>query len=570
MPINSMIRVRAAQSKLLAEYPRSAAKQQFNQQIQSDALQTRLQHYQNSLHQKFVIFHISETASSIESEVKSGEALSENISASREAYSDVFVQFAESLGDAAVQGVEGNYFSMLSHSVRAVVTFFQSESTLRTELHNELVKQLASGGVKKLNDFLDGDASVDAYLNALRSEHFYFQSEIERLYHSGQITATDFQHSIAISSGWKEEIVAAIINLRDFNFQRYADMQKSNQKYQVAPYRDLALRLIAEFLISPQQTGKVNGVSEVANLRIKFLNGRRDARIAEAINVDAGVRTGSELQGRSFAVDKNSLALKAIVATMKRRVIDNASETILDQDESLLGLLSDRIEFLFKDNLTEHEKLLLYADYYFNQVERQAVNDEMLGKRLIPTYGFWDSKPNKDDKGEIFFETLRFLGRGLVDPKADQGVMVDINRCLLLFQEKVQSVLNYFFFHFKKKLLSSPHLRLCNEKKVEWFVLQYLNHQLKQPEISHFYRSYLHGLVRYKSLLPQPHQIVLMEDQANPGQVKVKFLGGVFHQLNVLTQPKHAGWEKVRSCVLFREVRNKHVEIPSKVAVSEI
>lgn len=565
---NHLIQLKAAQNKLISEFPAIDVKDQLGQQIKSIKLQQRLAQYRNGLHQKFVVFHISETMSSIESQIRSEADFSEKLMRSRGAYQDIFVQFAENLGDAAVSGIDGNYLSMLTHSIKAVVTFFQSDSSLRTELHKDLMRKLESGGIEKLQEFVAGDTSVDAYLNALSSEHFYFQSEVERLYHSGQIKQSDFQQAIQVSSAWKEEIVTAIINLRNHNFQRYEALTKRNQQYQIAPHRDLALRLVSEFLIAPQHSGKISGIKEIGHLWVMFLNARRDAHIAEAINLDTGVRTLANLQGRSLEIDKNSVALKAIVATLKRQVIAQGQDTFVGDDEHLLSVLSEHLSLAFKANLTDEEKFQFYADYYFNQVEREAVSDELLEKRLIPTYGFFDNKPDKEDKGRTFFETLKYLGRGLLQTEIDHSQGVEINRALLMWQEKIQTILNHLFLRFKEKLLSSTEMKFCNERKVKMLVMQYLNHQLKQLQVSRFYQSYLHGLVDFIALLPQPHQVMLVEDVKRPGQVKVAFLGAAFNRLNELNGNNQSGWGKGRTPVLFSPSHKEEGCACKKIAVN--
>lgn len=550
MTISSMIKLRAAQHHLLAEFPKTESEKAFSQKIQSAELCKRLQHYRDALHQKFVVFHIAQTAESIESEIRGNQELSERLVDARENYSDLFVKFATELGDAASQGLEGNYASMLAKSVGAVVDFFRSDSALRNELHNELQRKVEMGGLHSLQEFAQEDASVDAYLSGLRADHFYFQSEIERLYHSGQIGLPDFQEAIAISSHWKEEIISAMINLREHHFQQYANLTRSNEQIRLAPFRDLGLRLISEFLISPQVTGKINGLSDLSNLRVKFLNGRRDAHITDAINTDVAVRMESVMQQRSIKIDKNSKTLKAVVATLKRHVIDNASEAMNDNDESLLGLLSDRLSLLLKADLTEDERLLFYADYYFNQVERQARNDDVLEKRLLPARRFFETKPDCD---QTFFEALKFLGRGLLVDESAVRDSLKMHKELLLMQEKIQIVLGYYFTHFKKALLASEEIHICNERKIDLFVLNYLNHLLGQTVTSHFYHSYFAGLIQFKAILPQPHQILLREDPARAGQVKVLCLGGVFNRLTVSDAKKE--WAKVRGCTLFGRVK---------------
>lgn len=546
MTNNSMIKLRAAQHHLLAEFPKSESEKTLNQKIQSAELRKRMHHYRNTLHQKFVVFHIAETAQSVESEIKNSQELSQKLASSRENYNEIFVRFATELGDAASQGVEGNYASMLAKSVGAVVEFFRSDSTLRNELHNELRHKIEVGALNKLQEFVEDDASVDSYLSALRADHFYFQSEIERLYHSGQINLPDFQEAIAISSSWKEEIVSAIINLRDHLFQQYADFSKSSEQMKFAPFRDLAIRLITEFLIAPQQSGKISGPSELGHLKTKFLNGRRDTHISDAINNNVAVHMESALQQRALKVDKNSKPVKAIVATLKRHVIGDAHETISEGDETLLALLSDRLSLLLKPDLTEGEKLTLYADYYFNKVERQARNDTELEKRVLPAFGFFETKPDCD---QLFFETLKFLGQGLLADQDQSQGLLNTQKQLLLLQEKIQIVLDYYFINFKKALLASKHVAICDERKIDLFVLNYLNHLLKQSAIGQFYHSYFSGLIRFKAMLPQPHQILLREDTGRVGHAKALFLGGVFNRLATVDVKRE--WSKLLGVTLF-------------------
>ncbi len=559
MSMNSMIRLQAAQNQVLSEYPNAGNEEKLPYAFKSQELEARLLRYRNSLHQKFVVFHISETAASIESYTQANDELSGRLSHSRDAYGDTFVSLAEGLGDAVVKGVEGNYFSMLTQSVRAVVDFFQRDSALRNELHAELVKSIESGGTKKLQAFVDGDVSLDSYLSALRSDHFYFQSEVERLHHSGQTHLSDYQHAIAISTAWKDEIITAIVNLREYNFQQYAKITAESKRAQIEPYRDLATRIISEYLISPQQTGKIHSVSELDRLKIKFLNGRRDSCITDVINNDVSVRTEAGMQHRTISVDRYSLELKSLVATLKREVIANGGELINEGDDRLLSLLSEKLSLMMKTDLTEDERLTYYADYYFNKVEEHASADEELEKRLVPVYSFWDFKEDIDDKGILLYETLSHLGRDLLNDDIQVVSEAQVHKRLLLLQEKIQLVLNYYFMKFKKILLTSDKISISNEKKVDLFVISYLNKLLKQSSASNFYRSYFYGLVKFKAMLPQPNQIVLTEDSASQGQMKVLFLGGAFNQLNMLSGARK-GWSKLRACAMFGAPKKRDCE----------
>lgn len=550
MTISGMIKLGAAQHQLLAEYPQLASEESLTKTISSEELRKHLARYRNTLHQKFVVFHIAETAMSIRSEMEANDALSEKMSSAREAYGEIYVKFAEKLGDAATHGAEGNYFSMLSQSVGAVIHFFKSDSRLRSELHRTLQVKLEASAVDQLQAFIDGDGAVDQYLNMLSASHFYFQSEIESLHRSGQIKQKDFQEAIRISSTWKEEVITGIINLRDYNFHQYASLSKQSAQARVLSHRRLALRLVSEFLICPQKTGKIDGLFELGHLKNKLLNARRDVHIAEAINGDVAIRMESVLQNREIVIDKNSLQLKAIVATLKREVVRDGESLFNEADESLLSVLSDRLSLLTKPDMTEDERLTLYSDYYFNQVDRESVIAPELEKQLIPKLGFSDVNEHKGKKHELFFQTLKYLSTDLLKAPETRSQPEVMHKKLLLMQEKIQTILSFCFNNFRNKLLHSCQLTQLDPRKASLFALQYINQLLKQTVASDFYDSYFAGLIKFKAVLPSPCQLMVMEDPINPGQVKVKFLGEVFGPLNQLIHAKQ-GWGKVRAALFI-------------------
>jgi hypothetical protein len=322
--------------------------------------------------------------------------------------------------------------------------------------------------------------------------------------------------------------MSALVNLSNHYLEHHTKKVKENEMSKLSVYHDLIFKLMTLYFLSTSKTAKMNSILECNKLARKFSHAKRDFSIARTLNKDGGLIIASLLQGQPIKMKKNSKKLRAFVALLKKAFVKEKNDLL--KSDGMLKLISHQINLLYQPTLNDDEQLEFYSHYYFNKVERKAHNDKSLEKHIFGAL----PHPDLSDKGQALFESLKFLSNALIEEK--RGAQ-DTSQRLVVLEEIIQGVLAYYFKHFKEALLHSHKMSVQDEKKIEAFVMKYLNTTLKQAEMSHYYKSYMYGIVKFNALLRQPNQVVLTQD-SDTEEIKVVFRGNIFERVNQLDSSK--------------------------------